>query len=329
MDANERQPGETLDQPQRIVGAEELGLAFERSVSAHPPMLPDGTSFTARRSAIAAMLVADPAPVEREQLKQDIVALFREATTAAAAYGAFKDSVKALAELWKTGGVGPVSVPSGTAPRTDTAPVSVSTRTDHLGASSFVEKGWSLLSLGDPAGAEVALRRALQLAPVHSEADALLGWAQMAQAHYEEALLTFLRVLRRAPDSALAHASVGYVCLRRGQYDDAVEHLMHAVRLDNDRRAGLYAHLYLGMVYGARAMYDDAELYFRKALDLGPNLLQAWYELGKSRWAAGNPVGAVDAWRHGAVANKFNPWGKRCAAMIARAEESVAESHDT
>ncbi len=329
MEANGPQSDGQLEHAQRIVGAEELALAFERSVSAHPPLLPDGTSFTARRSAIAAMLVADPAPVEREQLKQDIVALFREATTAAAAYSAFKDSVKALAELWKTGGVGPVSAQSVTAPRTDVAPVSVSTRIDHLGASTFVEKGWSLLSLGDSAGAEGALRRALQLAPEQSEAAALLGWAQMAQAHYEEALLTFLRVLRREPNNALAHASVGYVCLCRERYDDAVEHLLHAVRLDNDRRAVLYAHLYLGMVYRARAMYDDAELYFRKALDLGPNLLQAWYELGKSRWSAGNHAGAFDAWRHGAEANKFNPWGKRCAAMIVQAEQRVEELRDT
>ena len=37
-----------------------------------------------------------------------------------------------------------------------------------------MEKGWSKLSLGDGAGAEQALRRALELAPNDNEAESLL-----------------------------------------------------------------------------------------------------------------------------------------------------------
>jgi tetratricopeptide (TPR) repeat protein len=225
--------------------------------------------------------------------------------------------VKALAETWKT-----------LEGRPTTARPAVSARVDHLGASTFVEKGWSKLSLGDAAGAEVALRRALELAPGDSEAEALLGWAQMLQEQYDSALLTFHNVLLRNPQHALARTNVGYICLRKKIYGEAIEHLSGAIRQGTDRKATLYAHLYLGMVYREREMYDDAEPFFRRALELGPNLLQSWYELGRARWFAGRRDDAMHAWREGATANKFNPWGKRCAETIALVEQGGAPPRD-
>jgi len=273
--------------------------------------MPDGDTLGKRRAAIAAALDAQPSAEERVQLKQEIVALFRDAEAAVAAYAAFKDEVKALADTWKQldGRVGSNAHPA------------TSGRVDHLGASSFVEKGWSKLSLGDAPGAEAALRRALELTPANSEAETLLGWAQMLQEQYDSALLTFHNVLMRDPQNTLARTNVGFICLRKKSYGEAIEHLSRAIKLDNDRKATLYAHLYLGMVYREREMYSDAELFFKKALELGPNLLQAWYELGRARWFGGDRNRAQDAWREGANANKFNPWGQRCAETLALVEQ--------
>ena len=64
-------------------------------------------------------------------------------------------------------------------------------------------------------------------------------------------------------------------------------------------------------------MYEDAETFFRKTLALGPNLIEAYYELGRAllvRRAARTRPGQV--WTDGAKANKFNPWGKRCREML-------------
>ncbi len=270
-----------------------------------------GSDLQARFDAIHAALLAKPAPDERERVKQEIISLFRDADAAATAALAFKASVKELVEQWK---------------QLDgrTATVAGSGRVDHLGASTFVEKGWSKLSLGDPAGAEVALRRALELAPGSNDAETLLGWAQMMQQQYDAARTTFHQVLQRDPDHALAHTNVGYVCLRQGLYGEAIEHLSRVIRLDLDRKATLYAHLYLGMVYREREMYDDAETFFRKALELGPNLLQSWYELGRVHWFAGRRDDAIASWRSGAEANKFSPWGKRCAELLGQVEQGGA-----
>ncbi len=282
------------------------------------PRLPDGAALSARRSALAAALQAKPGAETRAQLKQEIIALFRAADAGVSAFATFKDEVKALAETWKQldgqPGSGAHAVASG--------------RVDHLGASTFVEKGWSKLSVGDAAGAEVALRRALELTPGNSEAETLLGWAQMLQEQYDSALLTFHNVLMRDPQNTLARTNVGFICLRKKSYGEAIEHLSRAIKLDTDRKATLYAHLYLGMVYREREMYADAELFFRKAIELGPNLVQAWYELGSARWFAGDRDGAQRAWRDGANTNKFNPWGKRCAQTLESVERGGAPPRD-
>jgi tetratricopeptide (TPR) repeat protein len=283
-------------------------------------MSTSGPDLPLRYDQIRRALDARPEPGERERLKQEIIALFRDADAAAAAALAFKASVKELVEVWK-------QLDGGTpvAPATAPAP-GFSGRVDHLGASTFIEKGWSKLSLGDPAGAEVALRRALELAPASDEAETLLGWAQMLQQQYDAATQTFGQVLARDPEHALAVTNLGYISLRTGRYGEAIEHLSRAIRLDRDRKATLYAHLYLGMVYREREMYDDAATFFRRALALGPNLLESWYELGHTYWRAGQRDEAIAAWRAGAEANKFSPWGKRCAEMLGQVEQGGAPS---
>jgi tetratricopeptide (TPR) repeat protein len=187
---------------------------------------------------------------------------------------------------------------------------------DHLGASTFIEKGWSLISLGDYAGAVQSLEKALQLSPGEIQAQSLLGWAQMLHEDYDEALATFSKVLMKEPANALARINVGYICLKKRIFGEAIEHLSKAIRLDNDRKATLYAHYYLGLVYLEREMYEDAQTFFRKTLGLGPNLIEAYFDLGRAQWFAGNKEGARRTWTDGHKANKFNPWAKRCQEML-------------
>ena len=285
--------------------------------------MPDTAALRVRFDRLAQALAAQPTAEQRAVIKTEIVSLFRDAEVAAASLGAFKEAVKGLADSWKQqegrAGVA-VSRPSNRPATTG--------RIDHLGASTYVEKGWSKLSLGDAPGAETALRRALELAPGDNEAESLLGWAQMMQEQYDSALLTFHNVLMRDPQHSLARTNVGFICLRKKIYGEAIEHLSRAIRSDSDRKATLYAHLYLGMVYREREMYEDAEPFFLRALDLGPNLIQAWYELGRTRWFAGRREDALDAWRRGANANKFNPWGKRCSEMVTEGERGVSPPRD-
>jgi tetratricopeptide (TPR) repeat protein len=192
---------------------------------------------------------------------------------------------------------------------------------DHIGASTFVEKGWSRISLGDYAGAEESLTKALQLAPNDPQAESLLGWSQMLLEKYDDALMQFQKVLMREPGNALARINVGYICLKKGIFGEAIEHLSKAIRLDNDRKATLYAHFYLGLVYLERDMFEDAQTFFQKSLALGPNLIEAYFELGRAYWFDGQREEAMQTWRDGFAANKFNPWGKRCAEVLQTVEQ--------
>jgi tetratricopeptide (TPR) repeat protein len=262
--------------------------------------------------AIAALLSESPSPAAREEGKRRIIALFRGVESGLAELGRLKEEIRGLVERYKelaaedTGGGAPGI--AGQPPL----------HQDHLGASTFIEKGWSLISLGDPAGAMQALRRALELSPGDVQAESLLGWAQMLAGQYDDALSTFSRVLVQEPGNALARVNVGYICMQKRIFGEAIEHLSRAIRLDNDRKATLYAHHYLGLVYLERGMYEDAQGFLRKAVVLGPSLTEAWYDLGRAQWFAGGHDAARDSWTEGAAANRFGPWARRCRDLLER-----------
>ena len=260
---------------------------------------------------IAKRLDAVQSPEEREQVKGEIVGLFKTVDQAINDLDAVKEDIRVLVDRYKS----LVEQETGDrAPQfTGAAPA---VHADHIGASTFKEKGWSLISLGDHAGAIQALQKALSLSPGDVQAESLLGWAQMLDEQYDDALATFDIVLQKEPTNSLARINVGYVCLKKRMFGEAIEHLSKAIRLDNDKKATLYAHYYLGLVYQEREMFEDAEIFFLKTLKLGPNLIEAHYEIGRARWFAGDQEGAKEAWEEGYAVNKFNPWGKRCKELL-------------
>ena len=260
---------------------------------------------------IAAKLDSPQTPDGREALKREIIALFKTVDQAITDLSTLKEDIRVLVDRYKQLSQGDSSTQ---APQfTGAVPV---LHADHIGASTFIQKGWSLISLGDYPGAVQALTKALSLSPGDSQAESLLGWAHMLGEEYDSALSTLQRVLTKEPANSLARINLGYVCLKKRLFGEAIEHLSKAIRLDNDKKATLYAHFYLGLVYLEREMFEDAENFFRKTLQLGPNLIEAYYELGRAHWFAGDTEGARQVWDDGFKANKFNPWGKRCKETL-------------
>lgn len=275
--------------------------------------------FQALERALSEADAAD----RKEAIKAEIIAFYRAIDADIHALEELKGQVKGLVQVWKQlEDRGPAVAAVAEAP----APARLPSREDHLNASTYIEKGWSLMSLGDHAGAEASLQRALELSPNDPQALSLLGWTLMLREQYDDALLHFQRVLMKEPGNSLARINVGYICLKKRIFGEAIEHLSKAIRLDNDKKATLYAHYYLGLLYFEREMYEDAVGFFRKSLVLGPNLVEAWYELGRALWFGGDREGARTAWRDGAATNKFNPWAKRCADVLSQVEAGGAPS---
>jgi tetratricopeptide (TPR) repeat protein len=244
-----------------------------------------------------------------DALKQEIGTLYKSVEAQIGELTTLKGGVLALVEKWKSVRSRPTFVPQFTAAKP-------SVRADHIGASTFIEKGWSKIAAGDHAAAEEALAKALELSPDDPAAGSLMGWAQMLQDKLDDALLSFQRVLVREPQNALARVNVGYICLKKQIFGEAIEHLSRAIRLDNDKKATIYAHFYLGLVYLEREMYEDAQTFFQKTIALGPNLLEAQFELGRAYWFNGQQDDATRTWQTAFDANKFNPWGKRCGEAL-------------
>ncbi|HTE48108.1 MAG TPA: tetratricopeptide repeat protein [Gemmatimonadaceae bacterium] len=270
-----------------------------------------------RRAALEARLGAPQAAGELDALKAEIGGLFKNVEQDIANLTVLRDEVLHLVAMWK--GVKAGSAQPSLAPQfTGEKPV---VHADHIGASTFIEKGWSRISLGEYENAEQALNKALELSPGDPQAESLLGWAQMLQDKFDDALLNFQKVLIREPQNALARINVGYICLKKGIFGEAIEHLSRAIRLGNDKKAMLYAHFYLGLVYLERDMFEDAQNFFQKTIALGPNLIEAYFELGRAYWFNGQRDEAMSTWKAGFAANKFNPWGKRCADVLKTVEE--------
>jgi len=189
-------------------------------------------------------------------------------------------------------------------------------REDHLGASTYIEKGWYLIAQGDYAGAEIALRIALRLAPSDQRAQSLEGWAIMRQGRYDEALVILEAVLHHDPRNAMARANLGYVYLKKGMEQEALETLDSAMSQTHDPKAALYGNFYLGLLHSSRPAGGRAREYFEKSIALGPNFIEAYHELGRAHWNAGNTSEADRVWKAGNSANRFGLWGRRCAEAM-------------
>ncbi len=278
-------------------------------------MDPDTTAPLRRQYGdIAARLEQAPSGPERDKVKGDIIGLFKTVDQTITDLSTLKEDIRTLVDRYKE----LAQNESG-----DQAPQftgAVPAVRDHLNASTYIEKGWSLISLGDYIGAIQALSRALELAPDDPQAQSQLGWAQMLHGDYDDALGTFQLVLMKEPANSLARINVGYICLKKRIFGEAIEHLSKAIRLDNDKKATLYAHYYLGLVYFERGMYDDAQNFFQKTLALGPNLIEAYYEMGRAQWHAEDHDAARETWAKGFAANKLTTWGKRCKEALERVD---------
>jgi tetratricopeptide (TPR) repeat protein len=268
-------------------------------------------ALRARYDQISGLLDQAQAPAELEAAKKDIIAFFKHVDGILGELGALKEEIRQLVDRYKL-----LAAERSFAAAPEFSGEKPVVQADHIGASTFIQKGWSLLSLGDYPGAIQALSHALELSPKESEAESLLGWAQMLGEDYDAALGTFQKVLMREPANSLARINVGYVCYKKRIFGEAIEHLSKAIRMANDKKAILYAHFYLGLIYLEREMYEDAESFFQKAIELGPNMTEAFFEMGRAQWLAGNADAARATWQAGVTTSKFSPGGKKCLRML-------------
>lgn len=258
------------------------------------------TALRAEFDRLSQELDRRPVSADRAVLKRDIVALFRRTEGAIEELSTFKESIRELVERFKAL---PESAEAATAHH------------DHLGASTYIERGWGELARANWVQAEGMLRHAAQLDATNGTALALLAWALIHQGRLDEALPLCLQVLVREPEHGLARVGIGLSCLRRGILGEAIEHLTRAAHPRNDQRAILYANYWLGVALLERNLLGDAQARLREAVTLGPNLAEGWAELGRVLWHLDRLEEAREAWAIGAGL-RHSPYASQSARFL-------------
>jgi tetratricopeptide (TPR) repeat protein len=262
---------------------------------------------------------------QRAALRRRIVELYQEIDADSARLAAMRQAVQALGERFRNSvaaGGSPEAAPPARPPaagRIDPHHPPAPRRAEDLDVSTYLDRAWNCLATCRYEDALGEVTRALERLPASAQAETLRGWALMRLDRLGEARQVLEEVLRADAAAALARASLGYVAFREGRDAEAIDHLSRAARDGTDRKAVLYAHLYLGMLYTRREMFRDGRSFLSRAIELGPSLVEAYWEMGRSYYLEGQFTQALDTWRRGAEVNRFDPWGERCQEAVARA----------
>ncbi len=253
-------------------------------------------ALQAEYTRLATALAMAPTAEQRALIKGDIVTLFRRTESLISELGTFKESIRELVDRFKT-------LPGEAA---------ISVRHDHIGASSYIERGWSALAAAAWATAATALREAIARDATSTTARALLAWALVRTGEIDAAVALCRPILEADPADGLARVAVGVALVQRDQLEDAAVHLGHVTAsVGADPRAVLYAHYWLGVVALRRDQFGSAIESLRRAVTLGPNLGEGWAELGVALWYAGATAEAREAWHVGAGI-RHSPHNSRC-----------------
>jgi tetratricopeptide (TPR) repeat protein len=248
------------------------------------------------------MLTSD----ERIRIRDEILGLFREVEAQIAELEEVKEGVRPLVERYRE---------LYSRPEPPRAPA----RVDYLGSSTYRERGWSALAAADYERALRDLEKAIELDPESPSNLALLAWTYLRLDEPRKAQLLLDEVLARDATHRTGRMCMGFLKLHLREYDRALHYLGPIACDGTDQTASMYANLYLGMVHVEQGMYLEAQTFFRRALELGPNLTEAHWEMGRSHQREGRDDLALEAWKAGAE-NRFNPWGERCREAVAHLE---------
>jgi len=184
-------------------------------------------------------------------------------------------------------------------------------QSSRVNITTLIDKGWNLIVSGKYKEAIENLNKAKKMDPKNVKVYNLLGWAYIHLAQYDKGALLFQEVLSMEPQNEMAHANLGYINHKKGLYGEAIEKLSSIEKKAKNKQAVLYALFYLGLVYYEREMYEDSVEFLNRAINVGPNLYEAYYYLGKAYQKQGLKNLCQQIWERLIKTNKYNVWAKK------------------
>lgn len=148
---------------------------------------------------------------------------------------------------------------------------------------------------GDSEGALAAIEAAIRREPWDWQAWEFLGKLRHGQQQYQEAEKAYRTVLRLKPDDSTAAINLASILAFLGKSDDARQTLAKGTPTDTTHAAGTWASI--GAAEGKKQHYEESEKAYRKAIELNPDLAEAWMGLGTTLRYIGRAKDAEDALR--------------------------------
>jgi len=170
-------------------------------------------------------------------------------------------------------------------------------------SAAWLNRGGTLLDLGEPEKAIPCFRRCLALAPEMIDAQLGLGLALKRLHRDEEAVVAFRALVELAPGHLTAWQELGVGLLELKRYDEAETALAKALAIDPVRAETLQC---LGHLALARGEPARAAARFREALVRDADLADVHYDLGRALLNARDIEGAILAFEEALARDPVN-----------------------
>jgi len=156
-----------------------------------------------------------------------------------------------------------------------TPPLFVPTATPTRSPESFVNQAEEFYKSGKISQAVKAYQDAIYSDPANPSNYVALARLQVINGDYEEAVTNCQNALLKNPNNPLAHAVMGWALGFQEKYGEAEIAVKKAMSLDANNALAYAYYAEILTAQGDYTLYDKAAEASKKALDLGPNLMEA------------------------------------------------------
>ena len=156
-------------------------------------------------------------------------------------------------------------------------------------------KAKTLLVFGMRVKAYEVFEEILSLQPNDVLALNSLGFEDLNNRRFQQALNYFERALAQTPNIANAHFNVGFVCDELGRSQEAEVAFRAAIDIDSKIDRAWYG---LGLVLVRQRKFEDSLLAFKRNTELQAMSPYAWYQMARVHMELNQPEKALEVMRH-------------------------------
>jgi tetratricopeptide (TPR) repeat protein len=175
-------------------------------------------------------------------------------------------------------------------------------RMDKRYRDAYVMKGTNYLTLGKRDLAISSYETAIQQDPKFFEAYLQLAWIYTEDEKYLFALEYFRNAKEIDPKSTDALYGIAYSLQMMGKYDEAMFAYKDLLQVDNKYHLALFNQAYIKQFH--QNQVDSAIYYYQSSLEMQPQFVKAWHNLGLCYKMKGDKTNALKSF---AKALKYNP----------------------